>query len=295
MSEYRLLFARNGALSLYAFQAFLARRAFYRVDGASAAYRCEDTHASFTFRWVHPQEAPALTDPRLDGDVGAVLEIPLVRAPFVVEEANREVAALVDHFGLHVVDPQHDPTVMRLHDASLLASRWAQANRAAIAERVQQPGAVPLSLPAAALTALHRWNQQRVALAAALDASVHIPRIEVSAYQREAVTWVGWSDSEPIALPTVDLVVVSHEPRGLRRLVDHDVPPELAPWAEVEPLLASLVRDEGPPPFYVVRKAARLGSDIHRWLHLPRPPAEPVTRGRRDLSALIAREDLPAT
>ena len=294
MSDYRLLFARSGALSLYAFQAFFARRPFYHVDGVRAAYRCGDTHASFAFDWVHPQQASGLADPALDAEVGAVLEIPLVRAPFVVQEANREISALVEHFGLHVVDPQENAAVMRLHDAPAFAQRWALANRRAIAERVQQPGAPPLSLPHAVLDGLHRWNQQRVALARALDASVHVPRIEVSAYQRQAVTWVGWSDSEPVALPQVDLVVVSHEPRGLRRLIDHEVTPELATWAEVEPLLASLVRDEGPPPFFVVQKPARLGSEVHRWLHVTRPSAEPVMRGRRDLSTLVAREDLPS-
>lgn len=293
MSSYRFYFARSGALSLLAFQAFFDRQAHFHVDGATAAYRCRDTHASFTFGWIHPTLAGEHV--AVDGaDVSVWIDVPVLRAPFVIDEANREIAELVAHFDLRVIDAAHDDGVAHRHDPKQVAARWREANLAAIRERLAAPGAPPLTLPAATIASIHRWNQQRVALAEALDATVHVPRIEVSAYQRRLVRWVGWSDTEPIALPEVDYVVVSHEPRGLRKLVDHEIEPELATWDEVQPLLTEMTRDAGPPPFHVVRQRARFGSAVHRWLHVERPHAEPVIKGRRDLATLLATEDVDA-
>lgn len=293
MSFYRLYFARKGPLSLIAFQSFFARQPHYTVESAHARHWCRDTHAAFEFGWIHPTQASQ--HPSADqGDVSIYMDIPLLRAPFIMVEANREIAEMIDHFDLWILDPQHPELGGRAHVPAELTTRWRDANRAAIRQRLQEPGAEPVSLPMTTLETLYQWNWNRVELATALRAEVHVPRIEVSLFQRAPITWIGWSDSEPIAVPQVDYVVVSHEPRGLRKLIDHTIRPHLAAWAEVEPLLAEMTRDDGPPPFHLLRRRAPVGSKLHRWLKADRPDAEPVVKGIRDLSTLLATEDVDA-
>lgn len=205
-------------LTAEAFQAWFQERPHYTVSGGEAVYANEDTGVYFTFNFASEDEVEGMED-ALEEDAAdepvpglhAAFNLNYLRPRFFALEADPEVAAFVEHFGLEVEDPQTNGMGSGAYSREGFLRGWNTGNAMGYRAIRQSQGASdapPLTLPSEHLERIWRWNRARGELQRQLGEGVFVPRISLAVEQGRLVTYAVWGDAIPIALPEVERVAL---------------------------------------------------------------------------------------
>lgn len=233
-----------------------------RYQEGESGYFYEDTatgvYFSFDLRGA-TGDAPA--DPAA---VPLAFNINFFRPHVFALEAEPEVRALCDAFGLDVVDPQADGMGEGPYSREGFLRGWNAGN--AFAHRVcltheSGPGTI-FHLPAAQNRGIWLWNSGRERYLDLLGSLEMLPCFvpTVFMFTREAgppraFSAVVWSEAMPLAVPRVDYVLAMRE-RG--------DPVRLIPWEEIAPHLARWTHRPADFTFVLDRQESALG--LEHWL-----------------------------
>jgi hypothetical protein len=175
-----------------AFDTYAGRREWYESAGDGAVYADTDTGVRFE---VSVRES--------DGDLeGVSLAVPEGVPEVYGTEIAEELEALRESFGgsLSVDGEEVDVDGARAH--------WEEANRDALAERVEA-GETVHGMPGDQVREAWRWNRGRQAYHGQRPGSLFVPRVHFFAFDGDVSRGIIWPDAIPVALPPVDLLLVS--------------------------------------------------------------------------------------
>lgn len=274
--SYDLYFRRSpaaGPVSVSDFRRYFAQRPHYALqhDGDVAFYGNEQTGVYFSFERTASSDAdgdePATELPPDDRvDAGISFNLNYYRPHVFGLEAEPELRAFVDHFGLSVDDPQLSGMGRGPYSPEGFLKGWNAGNllgyRTVFGRGLAESEA-PTALPSSAIHRIWRWNFHTPALQAELGEGVFVPRIMCWQVDGRVVTFATWTDASPIALPRVDLVVMVRAGLAKRRMWGL-LPgkPELvvARWEELGALIGRAERRADPHTegYHLVRDAAVL-------------------------------------
>lgn len=249
--SYDLYFRRRreaGPLSAADVLGYFAGRSHYAVDreAASVTYANERTGVYFSFELTPPfSDDEAEAD---DGtvDAGVSFNLNYFRPHIFALEAEPELAAFVERFGLSVDDPQNDGMGRGPYHRDGFLKGWHAGNRFAYRIAARPDAEALLTLPTAEIERIWHWNRQEEALRARFGGALFIPRITCGVIDGRVVTYAVWGDGIPIALPRVDWVIGVRSRRRLFGLLPGDM--ETMPWPveALAPLRAQAERLDDP-------------------------------------------------
>ncbi len=182
----------SGKPSRSDFHTHLGRREWYETTGDGATYADTDTGVRFE---VSVRES----DNGLEAVVfGCPEGVPEVYG----DEFAEEIDALRESLGgsLSAGGDEVDVDGARQH--------WEEANRAALAERIDE-GEMLYRMPADQVREAWRWNRGRQAYHGRRPGSLFVPRIHFFSHDGDVSRGIIWPDAIPVALPPVDLLLVS--------------------------------------------------------------------------------------
>jgi hypothetical protein len=302
--------------------AYFKERPWYAVKGSQALYGNEDTGVYFTFEFEpfgaggEEEDEEGGEAPRPDDGLQAVpltFNVNYVRPSVFGLEAERELTAVVQRFGLSVDDPQMNGMGRGPYSPQGFLAGWNSGNafgcRAVAGQIRKDPGSegsfFRSVLPAAELERCWRWNLRRGALQAELGEGVFVPRISFLRREGGIRSFVVWGDAMGVALPEVDFLLLVRQQLAPRRFLlfkPQDV--ALARYRDLGPLLTlaedvkdplphHLFRHQEPPASLVeffrsspVFRAGQVGVDVDKILDaelmeqaLAAPPPEMQTLG----------------
>lgn len=217
--------------------AWFKGRPHYRVENGQAVYGNEDTGVYFVF------DLPEATT----GDEVPCLAFNLnyARPACFALEAGPELDALVARFEFDVEDPQIDGMDEGPYTTAGFMRGWTAGN--AFAVRTYQTDADAraelLTLPAATILRVWRWNHARKDLQARLGDTVFVPRISYVVSAGEVHTAAVWADGIPVALPPVDQLLLARDRLAPRRFLRRVSDVCMCTYADA----ASLLRRFGAP------------------------------------------------
>jgi hypothetical protein len=257
-------------------EAYFKGRPWYQVNGTQAFYGNEDTGVYFSFELEGESPSEDDEDPREAGAEGAEAEQPAdglrpiglsfnvnyVRPSVFGLEAERELSALVERFGLSVDDPQMNGMGRGPYSAAGFLAGWRAGNafgyRAVVEQIRKEPGeqgsVLTTVLESGELERCWRWNIQRADLQRELGEDVFVPRISFLRRDGGIRSFVVWGDAIPIALPDVDVLMLVRQQLAPRRFLffrPQDV--AIASFADLGPLLALAQEERAPLPHRVFR------------------------------------------
>lgn len=189
------------------------RRRNYSVDDAFAGYKNEDTGVSFTFDLEGRNDSPGC------------FTINYNRSSIFGWEAQVEVAAYVEAFGLKVDDPQTDGMGKGAYSKEGFLRGWNAGNRFGCLAVCLEHRWSPPTLPTAQLERIWRWNYTRDDFQAhiASRCSCFVPKqslLVLGSEPQQIQSFVVWGDGDPIVIPKdVDLLILylAEGPKIVRR------------------------------------------------------------------------------
>lgn len=174
------------------FDRYVGRRDWYESTGEGAAYADTDTGVRFE---VSVRDSA-------DGVEDVTFQCPAGVPKVYGKEIAEELVALREALGgsLSAEGDEVDVDGARHH--------WEEANRAAIAEQIDD-GETLNRMPADQVREAWRWNRGRQAYHGRRPGSLFVPRVHFFAYDGDVGRGIIWPDAIPLALPPVDLLLVS--------------------------------------------------------------------------------------
>lgn len=174
------------------FDSHVSGREWYQPTGEGAVYADTDTGVRLE-----------LSVRESDGEIEAIVVGCPEGVPEVYgEEIAEELEALRESFGGNLSADGDDV------DVDEARQRWEAANRDAIADRLDD-GETLHRMPADRVREAWRWNRGRQAYHARRPGSLFVPSVHFFSYGGELSRGVIWPDAIPVALPPVDLLLVS--------------------------------------------------------------------------------------
>jgi hypothetical protein len=249
-------------------EAYFRGRPWYQLQGSQAFYGNEDTGVYFSFELGASVEEGGEDDAARPQD--GLQAIPLsfsvnyVRPSIFGLEAERELTALAERFGLYVDDPQMHGMGRGAYSPAGFLAGWNAGNEfgylSIVAQVKQQAGSddglFDTVLPAAELERCWRWNLQRNDLQRELGDDVFVPRISFLRRDEGIRSFVVWGDAMAVALPEVDYLMLVRQQLAPRRLFlfkSQDV--AIARFSDLAPLLPLATAVAVPVPHRVFRWA----------------------------------------
>lgn len=236
--------------------AYFAKHRAYGIEGTAARYFNENTGTYFAFEWG---VRPLLTDPELAKrglrPTGISFELNYARPHFFALEAAIELEALVGELGLSVDDPQSGGMGIGPFDSEVFVRAWHKGNQgtldilvSSIYDRGGKAEELNL-LPMPDLDRSWNWNYRLPLFAQRPD---HVaPRVRFFRHAKGYIrSFVPWSDAKPIALPSVDCVLLLDTASKKRVLVD---------IAALEPARQRGRKSEELPEHLLIEDEAALG------------------------------------
>jgi len=225
---YFLVPDERDPVSIEEFGAYFAGRSRYRLDGAQAIYRNENTGVQFAFDYVDPEgdshDMTGVEDEEeqpearhADGwrSAHVLVSVNYLRPQVFGFEAVPEIEAFIDAFDLSVDDPQSEGMGRGSFTAESFQRGWEEGNRFAYHAAVEQlletkagdPQALP-ALPAAEIERCWQWNHAAESLQESLGEAVSVPTIRFLRNPDGVRSFVVWTDAATTAIPKTDLVVL---------------------------------------------------------------------------------------
>lgn len=244
--SYDLFFrTRDGSsLDTQALADYFKQRPNYQVSEQQAIYENDATGVYFIFDIGDPgnEEDPGLAP--------LAFNLNYMRPHVFGLEAEPEVRALVDHFGLLVSDPQIDGMGEGEFSTEKFLSGWNAGNEMgcrAIFSR--DPNHSAATMPTAQIEACWRWNMAKHALQETFDDSVFVPKLFFLRHGDGVRCAVVWPDGIPIAMPDSDLIVIQRKDVLPKRFLFSNEDVVIAERAEVERMLQEFPVEQGALPY----------------------------------------------
>jgi hypothetical protein len=245
--SYDLYFRfRSGGKSLShgEFKAYFRERPLWRLEplqkmkGSQAWYFNERTGVYFLFEYAERVLAPDVEDEADASLLPVSFNLNYFRPhPFGLE-AEPEVAAFVARFDLSVSDPQASGMGEGQYSRDGFLRGWNAGNAFGYGSILSQDLTQKLlTLPAAAIRALWRWNYDCERRQAKIGDAVFVPRIFFFDVDGEVRTGATWGDGIPILLPRVDLVLVPRKRFPPRRWFRRGSDIVVFTWEELAPVV----------------------------------------------------------
>lgn len=175
------------------FHDYFSSRPPYEVAAHEASYLNESTGVYFSFG---------------DAEGRASFHLHYFRPHIFALEAEPEVAAFVENFGLEVDDTQIHGMGQGPYSSEGFLRGWSAGNLFGIRAILSREGASDVDvLPTREIERCWRWNFRRDFLQRELGEDFFVPKIAFLRWECEVRTCVVWPDSMAIALPPVDLLV----------------------------------------------------------------------------------------
>lgn len=206
--SYDLDFRSSTPLTIDELKQYFADLPNFSVSDRRAHYENEDTGVYFGFDF---------TDEPDPGNVPVAFNMNYYRPHTFGLEAEPVLASFVRHFALHVVDPQGDGMGEGPYSSAGFLRGWNHGNRFAHRAILSQHDAKPLTLPAAKLEGIWRWNMAKEVTQDHMTDLIgdappcFVPTVKVfQVGETEVQSIVIWDVEIAVALPDVDLVVTTN-------------------------------------------------------------------------------------
>ena len=287
------------AITPDAFREYFRARRHYTVRESQAWYANEDSDVYFSFELPGEREPLDIEEEHAEGYVpeDASFNLNYFRPHVFGLEAEPEVSAFIEAFDPLLEDPQVGGMGEGPYSPEAFLRGWDRGNAfaysAAAASGSVEEG--QLSLPAAVIESIWRWNVQRSALQERLGESVFVPRVMFHSSDAKALSFVVWTDGMAALLPVVDTVLLVRVDLAPRRFFRRRQDIAVLPWSEVERATVAYPVEDGVLPFKRLHYPAR-PKDIERWVSSL--PTAGVLPQRIGLDHVLGRELLdspPAT
>jgi hypothetical protein len=174
------------------FDRYVGRRERYESTGDGALYADTDTGVRFEVL-VCDSEAGVET---------VAFQCPAGVPEVYGQEIAEELEALRGALGGNLAAEGDDV------DVDEARHHWEEANRAAVAEQIDD-GKTLNQMPADKVRGAWYWNRGRQAYHGRRPGSLFVPRVHFFAYDGDVGRGIIWPDAIPVALPPVDLLLVS--------------------------------------------------------------------------------------
>lgn len=244
--SYDLYFnSRDGSkLSAQAFAEYFKQRPNYEVSDQQAIYQNEATGVYFIFDLgdVGNEDAPDLAP--------LSFNLNYMRPHIFGLEAEPEIRALVEHFGLLVSDPQMNGMGESEYSTEGFLNGWNAGNEFGYkAIFSQDPNRVAPTMPTARIEACWRWNLAKDALQASLGEDVFVPKLFFLRHGGEVKSAVAWPDGIPIAMPDSHLIAIQRKDILPKRFLFSREDFVIAERAEIEAMLQEFPLEQGALPY----------------------------------------------
>ena len=294
--SYDLYFLPRGDLPpADAFSRWFASRRFYEVQGSQAVYCSQDTGAYFVFETADGDDEADPEDPA--SGAWASFNINYGRPRFFAREAERELAAFCEEFGVDVFDPQ-DGDHHGAFDAARFSAAWNRTNAFAYGTFAAKAGE---SFPVAGdlLDSIWEWNYRRDERTR--NQELFVPMVQFLLRDGRLSTFTVWPGGIPGAVPRTELVVVVRDRPGASPDAEGRTPTDMfvIPFSRAEAVLDGVAK--GAQPIEHWRPGD--GVDEHRVVELFTSLRDPVAQGTfhivpfdriRDLGAVAAPAGKPS-
>jgi hypothetical protein len=251
--SYDLWFrTRDGSrLDPQALTDYFQQRPNYQLSEQQAVYESDATGVYFIFD---------IGDPEVEDQPGLAplaFNLNYMRPHIFGLEAEPELRALCEQFGLLVSDPQIDGMGEGEFSAEKFLSGWNAGNemgyRAYLKEQLAEE---VFSLPTAQIEACWRWNMAKDALQEAFGESLFVPKLFFFRHGNGVKSAVVWPDGIPIAMPDSDLVAIQRKDILPKRFFMSREDFVIAERAELEAVLQEFPLEQGAQPYRLLNYEA---------------------------------------
>jgi hypothetical protein len=210
--SYDLFFRGRGGSPLpvdeRTFRGYFERRKHYKLSGAQASYRHEDTGVYFSFQFQEDDSEPAVS-----------FNLNYSRPHIFGLEAEPEVDAFVQAFSLEVSDPQTGGMGDGAYSSEGFLRGWNAGNKFARQALGTLNREVKPTLPAQVIDRCWRWNLARAEAQEDLSTTQMLPCFvpKIVALRQDGVrTAVVWGGAMAVVIPPVDGVLLVGDQPGVR-------------------------------------------------------------------------------
>jgi len=248
---------------------YFEHRPNYRIDGFTAQYLNEDTGIYFWFD--------------MGGDL-PMFQLSYARSHVFALEAVDEVRGFVHHFDLTLdAGGAVGPKGAEFRAEGFL-SGFDAGNREGYRLAADPTTGFEgwFTRPAAAIESEWRWNLGRAAMQERVGESVFVPKISYFLIDGRLGSGAVWSDAIPVAMPSVDYLVVVRDRAWPKRIINREPEILALPFAQVEPLAAQYRFVAGELGHYQMYwdKAPEAVIEFLRNAHANEAPFEAVSADR---------------
>ncbi len=211
---YELFFkAVDRDITLEMFQNYFDGLANYRVEGAQAFYDNKDTGVFFVFKYLHEDEI-GKPDLRSEGGYQISLMVDYCVPAFFITEALYEVEAIINNMKLSMYDPQPEGVGGNGYDPEIMFESWICQNEEAIRQWAVESARngdndEPVVAPYDWFHKVWLWNYNKLQMQHKLGDNIYVPAIKLLTDGKIVKVGIIWPDGKPIAMPKVDLVIIS--------------------------------------------------------------------------------------
>ena len=215
---------------------YFEQRRNYRMDGFTAQYLNEDTGVYFWFD--------------LGGDYPQI-QISYARSHIFALEAVEEAHSFVQQFDLVRRTGPEGGMHAEFTPGSFL-SEFETGNRAGYRLAADPSTGFEgwFTRPASAIEAEWRWNFRRAAMQERVGESVFVPKISYFMVNGHLSSGDVWSDAIPVAMPTVECVVIVRDRAWPKRLLNREPEILAVPFVQLESIASHYRFVQGEPGHY---------------------------------------------
>jgi hypothetical protein len=203
-------------------------REHYKTDEKEAFYENETTGVYFSFD-MGEQNQDAETGPLLP----CAFNLNYFRPHVFGLEAEPELTVFVRHFDLRIYDYQSSGMGKGEYSPEGFLRGWNHGNefgcRAVLGGKSRPPRI--FMLPGVELEGYWRWNYHLAAFQAQFGERLFVPRVMFIDFDGAVRSVVVWGDGIPIALPTVDYVIVPRDELAPHRFFKREKDTVLLSWS----------------------------------------------------------------
>lgn len=208
--SYDLYFKKKDdqEFQLNEFKEYFECRPHYHVENSLAVYENDDTdvYFSFDFNETTKNDLPTETSNK---ELPVSFNLNYLRPHIFSLEAEPEIAAFIEHFGLVIEDPQVDGHTSNIYNAEDFIRGWNKGNEFSYKSIVaSNPDIKNSVLPAMDLERYWRWNYTKTHLQHTLGEDIYVPKVSFQVLNGEIKSFILWSDAIPTVFPKVDTVIL---------------------------------------------------------------------------------------
>ncbi len=286
--SYDLYFMPNDRLTREAFETYFSNRPWYEQEERQIWYGNEDTGVYFCFDWLDDEKDSENPD---EASAAVSFNLNYIRPPFFGLEAEPEIRAFVNHFGLQVSDPQTHGMGDGLYSTEGFLRGWNHGNRIGIESVTREHGREQFHwLPEAELTRIWRWNLARRDLQDRLGESVFVPSIMLASAETGLQSFVAWIDAIPAAVPKVDAAIIPRQECAPRRFFVRRPDMVVAFWEAVVQGLPGFAHKGGDPEYWLLEYVGAPPPEVVNWVRGLSESADYLTRSAVPMDRVLPAE-----